>query len=193
MNANRMRRTPPRSPRAQRGVALVVVLILLLVTTLLGLASLRGTLLEERMSANLYDRGLAFQAAEAALRQGESLVNGLDPVKDFPNEGVTVNDAATCTNGLCTTPGTAEAANPRWLQDNAPWRNGNAISNGSAGTITPRLMLEYMGKGSGWAGCEKLRPRNPQCMKPRFRITAAGGDPAGGRAQVLLQTTYATP
>src|SRR3546814_12700111 len=63
----------PRSAAQQRGVALVIVLILLLVMTLLGLASMRGTLLEERMSGNLFDRSLAFQAAEAALRPGEAL------------------------------------------------------------------------------------------------------------------------
>ena len=38
-----------RSPLRQRGATLVVVLVLLLVMTLLGLASLRGTLLEERI------------------------------------------------------------------------------------------------------------------------------------------------
>jgi type IV pilus assembly protein PilX len=60
--------------RAQRGISLLIVLILLLVTTLLGVVVLRGTLLEERMSANMYDRSLAFQAAESALRQAEEQV-----------------------------------------------------------------------------------------------------------------------
>ena len=59
--------------RTQAGASLLVVLILLLVMTLLGLAALRGTLLQERMSANLLDRNLNFQAAEAALREGEDL------------------------------------------------------------------------------------------------------------------------
>ena len=58
----------------QRGVSLVVVLILLLIMTLLGLAVLRSTLLEERMSANLYDRSLGFQSAEAVLREAESVM-----------------------------------------------------------------------------------------------------------------------
>ena len=62
--------------RHQRGASLVVVLILLLVMTLLGLAILRGTLLEERMTANLYDRSLAFQSAEGALRDAEVAVRG---------------------------------------------------------------------------------------------------------------------
>ncbi|MGD6484782.1 PilX N-terminal domain-containing pilus assembly protein, partial [Xanthomonas citri pv. citri] len=36
----------------QRGIALVVTLLLLLIVTLLGLAAMRGTLLQERMAAN---------------------------------------------------------------------------------------------------------------------------------------------
>ncbi|WP_241520972.1 pilus assembly PilX family protein, partial [Steroidobacter cummioxidans] len=51
-------------PATQRGVALV----LLLVATVIGLASVRGTNLQERMSANMYDRSLAFQRAESALK-----------------------------------------------------------------------------------------------------------------------------
>ena len=58
----------------QRGVALVIILLLLLVMTLLGLASLRGTLMEERMSAGSYDRSLSFQGAEAALREAEASI-----------------------------------------------------------------------------------------------------------------------
>ena len=56
------------TPSCQRGASLVVVLILLLVMTLLGLAVLRTTLLDERMSANLRDRSLALQALVASLR-----------------------------------------------------------------------------------------------------------------------------
>ncbi|RRQ23541.1 pilus assembly protein [Guyparkeria sp. SCN-R1] len=56
---------------AQSGIALVIALILLLVISLVGLASIRGTTLQEKMSSNLHDRDLAFQAAEAALRAAE--------------------------------------------------------------------------------------------------------------------------
>ena len=71
-----MRRVAPSRRSRQRGVALVVVLILLLVATLLALANVRNTLLEERMGASVLDRSLAFQAAEAALREGERVAAG---------------------------------------------------------------------------------------------------------------------
>ena len=66
------------TPSRQRGASLVVVLILLLVMTLLGLAVLRTTLLDERMSANLYDRSLSFQSAETALRDAEAAVQAAE-------------------------------------------------------------------------------------------------------------------
>lgn len=64
------------SREQQRGVALAVALLLLIIVTLLGLAAIRGTTVQQRMTTNFYDRQLSFQNAEAALRAAEAL---LDP------------------------------------------------------------------------------------------------------------------
>lgn len=61
--------------RQQAGVVLVVGLVLLLILTVIGLASIRGSDLQERMAGNMRDRNMAFQASEAALREGEDLLN----------------------------------------------------------------------------------------------------------------------
>lgn len=62
----------------QRGVVLVIALLMLLVLTLIGVAATRSTTLEQRMTANQNDQEVAFEAAEAALRNGEStLSNGI--------------------------------------------------------------------------------------------------------------------
>ena len=58
----------------QRGAVLVVSMILLLVMTTLALAASRSTRLQERMAGNMRDSDLAFQAAEAALRDGERMI-----------------------------------------------------------------------------------------------------------------------
>lgn len=55
----------------QRGAVLIVSLIFLLVMTLVGVTAMQGTNMQERMSSNMQDRNVAFQAAEAALRLGE--------------------------------------------------------------------------------------------------------------------------
>jgi type IV pilus assembly protein PilX len=56
----------------QSGVVLVISLIMLLALTLIGVTSSSVTGLEEKMSANTKDMNLAFQAAEAALRDAEN-------------------------------------------------------------------------------------------------------------------------
>ena len=58
-------------PKQQRGVALIVSLIMLLLMTILGLAALRTSLLEEKMAANTRDKTLAFEASEIGLRDAE--------------------------------------------------------------------------------------------------------------------------
>lgn len=75
-----------RLPARQRGAALIVGLVLLLVMTVLGVASMRGTTLQERMAGNLRDANLAFQAAEAALRDAEEFLDD-DPVPVFAGVG----------------------------------------------------------------------------------------------------------
>lgn len=56
---------------AQKGSALVISLIFLLVLTLLGLAAMRDTGLQERMAGNFDQRQQAFQLAELGLRTAE--------------------------------------------------------------------------------------------------------------------------
>jgi len=60
----------------QQGTALVIALVMLLVITVAGVTSMRSSALQERMSGNTRDREVAFQAAEGALRAGESYLNG---------------------------------------------------------------------------------------------------------------------
>jgi type IV pilus assembly protein PilX len=60
----------------QRGAVLIIALILLLLLTLVGVAGMRDTELQEKMAGGAEDRALAFQAAESALKEGESLVAG---------------------------------------------------------------------------------------------------------------------
>lgn len=61
------------SRRSQRGVVLYVSLLLLLALTLTGLAVSRNITVDQRLAAAQRDRDLAFQAAEAALRDGEGM------------------------------------------------------------------------------------------------------------------------
>ena len=58
----------------QRGIALPMALLFLLVMTLLGVTALRITTMEEQMASNARVREIAFNAAETTLRFAESEV-----------------------------------------------------------------------------------------------------------------------
>lgn len=133
------------SRRQHRGVALIVVLLLLLVMTLLGLASLRSTLLQERMGAALFDRSVAFQAAESALREAEIFVAGqavgsIDPLLSGVAFDCRLN--ARCeSNPFITAP--AGVANSCAFNA-ALWRTATTVSNLQSGT--PQFCVEYIGE-----------------------------------------------
>jgi type IV pilus assembly protein PilX len=70
-----------RAPHAQRGAILVTSLLLLMVLTVLGIATMKMTNMQERMAGNTRDLNLALQGSEAALRDGESTIDPfLNPV-----------------------------------------------------------------------------------------------------------------
>jgi type IV pilus assembly protein PilX len=73
MNPPRPSRTlpPSSSRRHQRGISLVVTMLMLLVITILGVTAARFALLGERSARNDRDREVAFQAAEDALQDAE--------------------------------------------------------------------------------------------------------------------------
>lgn len=60
--------------QSQRGMVLLVSLVFLLLLTLIGLSSMQSANLQEKMAGSVSLRNQSFQAAEAALRVGESAV-----------------------------------------------------------------------------------------------------------------------
>lgn len=62
------------TPHSQRGMALLVSLVFLLLLTLIGISSMQNATLQEKMASSVTLRNQSFQIAEAALRIGESAV-----------------------------------------------------------------------------------------------------------------------
>ena len=166
----------------QTGVALMVVLILLVLMTLLALVSLRGTLMQERMSSSQYDRSLAFQSAEAALREAEATA-GTKP--DVPGSGCDAD-----TTGVCAEPDPADA--PRWLATN--WNEiSHEASDADLGTLAvkPRYIMavssnalhELYSKGSLPAGVAFMqKPFEPDTLIKALRDGVAAATAALGAA-----------
>ncbi|WP_256674519.1 PilX N-terminal domain-containing pilus assembly protein [Pseudomonas sp. LD120] len=73
-----MKRVSGGGTAQERGMALLLCLVFLLLLTMIGLSSVQNATLQEKMAASLSLHNRAFQAAETALRQGESLVRRHD-------------------------------------------------------------------------------------------------------------------
>lgn len=62
---------PTQPGRSPRGSALLVALVFLLILTLLGLAASNTSIMQERMASSVSEYNIAFQNAEAVLRDVE--------------------------------------------------------------------------------------------------------------------------
>ena len=71
-------------PDNQRGWVLVVGLVILVMLTILSMALMKTTRLEEKMAGATWDMNLSFQAAETALRAAETFIElQADSASDF--------------------------------------------------------------------------------------------------------------
>ena len=170
--------SPPYSgkSRTQRGAILIVSLIILLLITLISTTGMQSSSLEEKMTGNMRDRNLAFQAAESALAAGETYLNTISPLPSpfcSVANGRFLPQDKNCDN-------TKETPQ---VWDNINWNNTDSIaytgvlSNLSA---NPRYIIEDMGCLPAPAVCPGLH---------NYRITARA---TGGSADtvVILQSIF---
>ena len=180
---------------SQRGVALVVALILLVVITLVGLAAVGGTLMQQKMSANFYDRQIAFQSTEAALRQAALAIQA-------------TTTAAPAGFFDCSTPASSSTAANTCQSD--PFTDPNvpksdivpvATSSYNAGNMVasePQYIVQYMGNFPmpqppvKQTSHTSYGSSSTKQTADFYRITARSGDPTviGGRAYVVLQSVF---
>ncbi len=170
----------------QGGAVLFVSLIMLLVLTVIGVTAMQTTTLEEKMAGNLRDQTLAFQAAEAALREGETWLS---------NEPAEPTAQAGC-SGPCNTtvyqlnaPGVDVLNNALWDNTAAPilYRTYDTVAKPLQKVATaPKYLTEYHSflKDSLTTG-----QQGDETGRVTFRTTARG---TGGSdaARSHTQSTY---
>ena len=174
----------------QQGAALITGLIFMVVLTLLAVAAMRTTSLDEKMAGNALNQDAAFQAAEAALRQGVLAVRGGAVSSTSPF-------AAGCTTsaplGLCL-PSTT--ATPVW---NTALPFGQTTQSNAAQTYTgtalaglanqPQYIIELLPDIPAAAGNSRGIGRSSSGgTSTPFRVTARGW----GLAPEVQATTQAT-
>lgn len=175
----------------QSGAALPVALVMLLISTIIGLSSMRSATQQEKMSSNMYDRSLAYQAAEAALRAAETaIVDG--KAFNIPNCTEVVD------NDVCPSipPVTFTSTNTDWKDADVALPENQELLN----TGKPQYYIQNLGSTGGIAELGSERSANDDAYESMgkaasgatlYRITARSSSPkdSKNRALVVLQAT----
>lgn len=178
----------------QRGVALAVSLILLVIATLIGLASVRGTTLQERMSANMYDRSLAFQRAESALRAAEAAIMRYGAGVSLGNV-----DCSAAAGVICPVvpDDTFSGASANWIQVDDAHDVNDARTRGR-----PEYFIQFMGSFSRSTGPDRsgthpaihpgLDPGVDPGLNPGLNLGAGANGDQGAGGDEAAQADRAT-
>jgi type IV pilus assembly protein PilX len=155
----------------QSGSVLLVSLIMLLLITLVAVGGMQGTILQERMTTNMRDRELAFQAAEAAVRDAESFLTEEGPALAITN-----------TNGVY------EVGNnnrPEWDTTNIDNGNGAQEYRSTFEGVSAQPVY-YVEQLPPFWGQSLTPPFEPS---PFFRITARGFG-GSSNTSVVVSSVY---
>ena len=199
-----MRSIEIKHSNRQRGSALIVSLVILLIMTIIGVQSISSTSLEEKMAGNYRSSQLSFQAAEAALRQAEEFIE--NTTFNLPHMQVNASDSdfsANCTNGLCFNGSGSFAlecsannpSSPPWKDFTNIWDGAKhrSFSGSMPGVSTlPKYIVEFRCCVPADLNVAP-DPSNGYCANGEwaemYRVTALG---YGGtdQARTMLQSTF---
>lgn len=183
------RATPPGGRTgltAERGIALVTSLLMLIVMTLLAVSMFRSIGLDESIAGNTREKQRSLQAAQSALDYGEwwlSQGNGGTGNTCSTVYTATVANTKVCTNALTTPTTLPWSARGDYLPPTMTVAAGGGLvsSGGNVGDINyyakPSLYIQYLGL-------------DPTGHSQLYQVTGAGyGGSANGAS--VVQSTYA--
>jgi type IV pilus assembly protein PilX len=182
-----------RARADSRGAVLITGLLILAVMTVLGVSSMRGTVLEERMAGNLKEQTASFQAAEAGIQAALTAIEKkpLPPVANAWGAG-SLGEACRVVDRDA---------------DTACLRLGVVLSNWK-GTAAPTAGVRISGYGAsdlgGLSTAQQPRilvesrysaPADFEAMAQGrgihyYTVSALGTGPSG-QSEIILQTTIA--
>lgn len=185
------RRPLPSRLGAQGGLVLIVGLFLLIVMSLLGVSMMTATRLQTMMAGGARESGIAFQAAEAALRDAEVMI-----------EATSAPFSATTTAGTAPLGRVGEDRSEPNLLEAATWRATGTVKSvpyqpGDFPEMPadgqPRFILKHLGtrdlsvQGQNIAQEDEGGSVGP--FDDVFRATARGTS-RDGSAVTILQSYY---
>ncbi len=166
----------------QSGAALMVSLMILLVLTLIGVTSMSSTILEEKMAGGVRNQNLAFQSAEAALRDGETWIGAQNPVP----AAVALCGSPPCQLVVLDSLGDLMVQNDAWWSSNAREYGATGSQEVNGVSADPRYVVEeraFQNTGGLDVGI------SPPQGRLYYRLTARG---TGGTTttEIILQSHY---
>lgn len=178
----------PRLQRQQQGAVLIVSMLVLVVLTLLSISAMNSAAMQERMSGHLRDSQLAFESADAALRDTEQWLEAQTVIAS-PCDAVAAGcdlftpDAMHALDGTDGRPWWVGASDDWWQQNGHDFITAGQELGGNA--ADPRTVIEELKRvpDSLVVGVA------PQGSRIYYRVTARG---VGGSpwAQTVVQSTF---
>lgn len=165
-----------RFRKGQQGVALLTSLLILLVLSLLAVASMQNVSMQERMVSANRDAQVALEAAEAAAREAELLLD---------NDTVTLGDFGVA-DGLYDTTDAPD------MFASGTWSSSSSVAASNAGGLpsAPRYFIEHIGPVSTEEEINDLAVGNyagaaPSSPPEGFRIVAWSSGRSGQTFRVI--------
>lgn len=113
----------------QRGAALILSLLMLLILTLLAVSSMQGTIMQERMVSGAREGMASLEIAESGLRDAEAALENINVLSVFDGS-----------DGLY---GQDDTAPDPFTYD---WQNGDDVVSGTAvNGVTPKYFIQHVG------------------------------------------------
>ena len=177
----------------QSGAVLITTIVLLIVFTLLGVATMRTNITDITVQNGLKNRNNALQCAEGALRAGEIWLDQLTGAA-YEADSNPVQSERQVWKVNQTAIQNPELNTALWADTDATWAYGGGLldAQASVGCKTdPRYFIEWLGYIS--SDSEGLDfDKQAKGKSAMYRITAysTGTD---GNAAAVLQSTYLQP
>ncbi|WP_417536845.1 pilus assembly PilX family protein [Methylophaga sp.] len=162
----------------EKGVALLMSLVILLVLSLLATSSMQNSVMQERMSNSSREGLITLEAAEAALREVEDGLEGLTTLSNFGDDDGDGNAAGWYWTGYA----------PAVLSEGTWSDEDKVLTASSVDGLEPKYFIEYLGRvfvlPSSMAGDRTVRNLNFEGAGD----TSGGGGAAGpGDAEISIE------
>jgi len=181
-------------PSKQAGAVLITSIVLLIIFTMLGVATMRTNITDITVQDGIKNRNNAFQCAEGALRAGEVWLGDLSGTGYAVESNPSKDNSEVWNHNLAVMRNPALQLDSLWADDTKTWSYGTDLMNADANIgckTAPRYFIESLSAVS--SNNDSLDYESVAKGKSAmYRVTSysTGMDDS---ATVVLQSTYLQP